>query len=514
MPAGQLEGVIRHLHRVARQGEGAQLGDAELLERFIARRDDGAFGLLVRRHGPTVLGVCRRVLGNEADAEDAFQATFLVLARKATSILPRTQVGPWLHGVAHKTALKAQAMNRRRRVKEREAAARGRSAKDDAWEPLLEILDGELSALPEKYRAPIVLCDLEGLSYREAAARLRCPQGTLSGRLTRARALLARRVARRGLKVTAAALAALLARDAAASVPPPLLARAVRAGTLLAAGKALAEGVVSPKVASLAEGVLKMLLLSKLRTVAGGFLLVVAVVAAGWACAARVSARGPTPGESAAPRAGDDPRVPARTTPATDGPAESREAGFVFRSAGRGGKAVSRVVAGPSGPVRCPPFKDGRRGLAGGRQAGIDDLRPGSRVAIRLDPTNSVIQEIRAWESPAQVTVLKGAGDLEALESPPTAEVLRALPRVPREVAAALQVTRDDMTVVSERLVREVEPPRFFPLVGMAELHHYHWKCTVYFTETVESRDPFPARSRRPRVEVVYIDKDYLVPAR
>src|SRR5262249_55950831 len=155
---------------------------------------------------------CKRVLGNEADAEDAFQATFLVLVRKATSIVPRTQVGNWLHGVAHKTALKAKAMASRRRVKERQAgAAHGRNTTEDSGETLLEILDGELNALPEKYRAAIVLCDLEGLSYREAAARLRCPQGTLSGRLTRARALLARRLARHGTPLTTAAVTALLA---------------------------------------------------------------------------------------------------------------------------------------------------------------------------------------------------------------------------------------------------------------------------------------------------------------
>jgi RNA polymerase sigma factor (sigma-70 family) len=281
MPAGQLVGAIRHLRNVARQCEGAQVADAELLEQFIAHRDHGAFELLVRRHGPMVLGVCKRVLGNETDAEDAFQATFLVLVRKATAIIPRTQVGSWLHGVAHKTALKAKAMARRRRVKEREAsAARGRNATDDTWESLLEILDGALNALPEKYRAPIVLCDLEGLSYREAAARLRCPQGTLSGRLTRARALLARRVARHGVPVTSAALAALLARDASASVPPSLTAWTTRAGAFLATGKVLTEGVVSSKVTSLAEGVLKMLLLSKLKRATGVFLLLAAVITA------------------------------------------------------------------------------------------------------------------------------------------------------------------------------------------------------------------------------------------
>jgi RNA polymerase sigma factor (sigma-70 family) len=513
MPAGQLDGFIRHLRKVARQGGGARAGDAELLERFIAHRDGGAFALLVRRHGPMVLGVCRRVLGNEADAQDAFQATFLVLVRKATSIVPRTQVGNWLHGVAHKTALKAKDMNRRRRVKEREAAAQGRNARDDTGDPLLEILDGELRALPEKYRAPIVLCDLEGLSYREAAARLRCPQGTLSDRLTRGRALLARRVARRCPAATAPALAALLAGDAPASLPPPLTAWATRAGTVLAAGRALTEGAVSSKVASLAEGVLKMLLLSKLKTVAGGCLLLAAVIAAGWACAARVSA-GVVPGGDAVPRAEDNVATPGRTARPTGSPADAREAEFVFQGAGRDRKSVLLVVAGTSAPVLRLPVGDDLRVLVGGRQVGIDSLRPGGRVAIRLDPTNRMIQDIRALDRPDTVTVLKTARELVHIGPPSDAEVLQALPAVPRGVPAVLEVFRDDVSVVTERLARQVDPPRVFPLVGAAELHHLHWKCTVYYNETVESTYPFPLRSKRPRVEMVFISKDYLVPTR
>jgi RNA polymerase sigma-70 factor (ECF subfamily) len=369
------------------------VGDAELLERFIARRDAAAFELLVRRHGPMVLGVSRRILGNETDAEDAFQATFLVLVRKASSIVPRTQVGNWLHGVARNTALKAKAMARTRRVKEREAgAARGRNVTEGARESLMEILDGELSALPEKYRAPIVLCDLEGLSYREAAARLRCPQGTLSGRLTRARALLARRIARHGAPAIVAALAALLARDASACVPPSLMAWTIRAGAGLAAGKALSEGVASSKVTSLVEGVLKMLLLSKLKRLTGGFLLLAAAAAVGWACQAAVSARAGGPGDDLAPRAQEAPRAPAKTVRAE----ESREAEFVFRGEAQGGKAVSLVVGGTTAPVLCLPVKDDVRVLVGGRPSGMDGLRAGTRVVIRMDSTNGLIQEIRA----------------------------------------------------------------------------------------------------------------------
>ncbi len=515
MPAGQLEGVIRHLRNVAHLHDSAQVGDAELLERFIAHRDQGAFELLVRRHGPMVLGVCRRVLGNEKDAEDAFQATFLVLVRKATAIIPRTQVGNWLHGVAHKTALKAKAMVQKRRVKEREAGvARRRNATDDTWESLLEILDGELNALPEKYRAPIVLCDLEGLSYREAAARLRCPQGTLSGRLTRARALLARRVARHGVPVTTVALAALLAREASAAVPPSLVAWAIKAGAVFAAGKALTEGVVSAKVASLTEGVLKMLLLSKLKSVAGGLLLVAAIIAVSWTWTAAVSARAGEPGNDGASRTEEASRASADSTRATNQAEESQEAEFVFRGAAKGGKTVSLVVAGTSAPVLSLPVKEDLRVLVGGREVGIDDLPVGTRVEIRLDATNSVIQDIRPLQRRVKVTVLKSASELADLQSPPIDEVLRALPHVPRGIPGVVEVFRDDIEVVAQRLARQVGQPRFFPLVGEAELHHFHWKCTVCYRETVEYSYPWPSRIKQAHTEVVYIDKDYLVPTK
>jgi RNA polymerase sigma factor (sigma-70 family) len=519
MAAGQLVGVIRHLRSVARQHDGHQIGDAELLERFIARRDDGAFQLLVRRHGPMVLGVCKRVLGNKADAEDAFQATFLVLIRKATSIVPRTQVGNWLHGVAHKTALKARAMDRKRRVKERAAgmaqdptAVRGRNLGNDTWESLLELLDGELNALPEKYRSPIILCDLEGLSYREAAARLRCPQGTLSGRLTRARALLARRIAHHGVPVTATALAALLARDISASIPRSLITWTTRAGSVFAAGNALTEGLVSSKVASLSEGVLKMLLLSKLKSVTGGLLLLAAVLAASWSWSATVSARAGEPGDDVAAQTEEASR--ASTLRKANGGTDSAEAEFVFRGASKGRKTVSLVVAGTSGPVLCLPVQEDIQVVVGGRRVELDDLDVGTRVVIRLDRTNRVIQDIRALQRPEKATILKSASELKELESPPIEEVLRALPRVPRGVPGVVEVFRDDIQVVTERLVRQVDPPRFFPLVGEAELHHNHWKCTVHYIDTVEASYPYPVRTKQPRTEVVYVDKDYLVPTK
>jgi RNA polymerase sigma factor (sigma-70 family) len=510
MRAGQLEVVIRHLRKVTSQCSDTLVGDAELLERFIAHHDDGAFELLVRRHGPMVFGVCKRVLGNEADAEDAFQATFLVLVRKAASIIPRTRVGNWLHGVAHKTAIKARAMNARRRVKEREATSQGRKASDDAHESLLEILDDELRTLPAKYQTPIILCDLEGLSYREAAARLRCPLGTLSGRLTRARALLARRIARRGQTVTTAALASLLVRDASASVPASLMVRIIRVGTLLAVGKKSTGGMMSAKVASLVEGVLKMLLLSKLKAVTGKFLLLAVFVAAGWTCAAWVSARAALPGEELVTQTQENTRAPAGQVRL---PTDSREAEFDFRGADKRRNNVSLLIAGTSVPVLCLPLGENHRVLRDGREVGIDTLQLGARVAIRLDATNSVIQEIRVLERPDKVTALKNASDLAQLAPPSTGEVLRALSNG-GTIATVLKVSRDDINIQTEQLVRQVDPARFFPLVGEAQLHHCHWKCTVYYTEIAQSDDPIPVLIKRPRVEVVYIDKDYLVPVK
>src|SRR5262245_25218343 len=156
------------LHRLCRTSHGQPLQkDGELLESFVAHGDERAFEALLRRHAPMVMGVCRRVLGNEADAEDAFQATFLVLVRKAATIKPRGMVGNWLYGVAHTTALKARAMNAKRSAKERQRAEASRAAAtrdkaaSGAWDAWRDLLDQELKSLPGIYRAAIVLCDLE-----------------------------------------------------------------------------------------------------------------------------------------------------------------------------------------------------------------------------------------------------------------------------------------------------------------------------------------------------------------
>jgi RNA polymerase sigma factor (sigma-70 family) len=250
--------------------------DARLLARFLATRDEAAFATLVRRHGPMVLGVCRRVLRHAQDAEDAFQAAFLVLARKAGSVLKQEAVGSWLYMVAYRTAQRARAGQARRRAREKQMDdmphPEVRPLESPDWRPLL---DDELARLPEKYRAVIVLCDLQGQSRREAARRLNLPEGTLSSRLAAGRKLLAARLARRGVALSGGALAAALSGGAAsARVSAPLVLATAKA----AAGHLAA---VAPAVAVLAQGVLRTMFLTKLKVVVGVALVVVALGAGG-----------------------------------------------------------------------------------------------------------------------------------------------------------------------------------------------------------------------------------------
>jgi RNA polymerase sigma factor (sigma-70 family) len=255
------------LRRAAQLAESTSQTDGDLLNRYLLDRNDAAFESLLKRHGAMVLGVCRRILRNEADAQDAFQATFLVFVRKAPSIQPRGLVGNWLYGVAQKTSLKARAMNRQREARGRLRTPAVRTASDDqAQTELADLLDLELSRLPDKYRAPVVLCELEGRSLKEAAQQLACPVGTVASRLARGRNLLAKRLAGQGLALSGAALAPALAREAtAAAVPSALFVSTAQAASAFVAGPAQAVGVVSSRVFTLAEGVLRTMFVSKLK---------------------------------------------------------------------------------------------------------------------------------------------------------------------------------------------------------------------------------------------------------
>jgi RNA polymerase sigma factor (sigma-70 family) len=282
MANSQMNGVLRHLRRVAVPQESSALTDGQLLERFLATREEAAFEAILRRHGPMVLGVCRRVLFGVQDAEDAFQATFLVLVHKAASVVTREAVGSWLHGVAYRTARKARAAAARRRAREKQMARPEALQEPDAvWRELRPLIDQELSRLPDKYRTPILLCDLQGQTRKQAARQLGCPEGTISGRLARARVMLAKRLARHGLALSAGALAAVLSQGAAsACVRAPLVVSTIRAATLVAAGHA-AAGAVSAPVVALTEGVLRTMGISKLKLVLVA-LLAVSMLGTGW----------------------------------------------------------------------------------------------------------------------------------------------------------------------------------------------------------------------------------------
>lgn len=280
MQNSQMSAVFRQLRSTVMLQDGAGLTDGQLLEGYISHREEAALAALVHRHGPMAWGVCRRVLRNYHDAEDAFQATFLVLVRKAASIASRELLANWLYGVAYHTALKARTSAARRQARESQVLEmpEPEAAPADERHDLQPLLDQELSRLPDKYRIPIVLCDLEGKTRKQAAGQLGCPEGTVAGRLARARVLLAKRLARHGLAFSGGAFAAVLAPAAAsASVPPAVLSSTIQAATLFAAGQA----ALSVKVAALAEGVLKTMLLNKLKGVLAALVLVVGLIALG-----------------------------------------------------------------------------------------------------------------------------------------------------------------------------------------------------------------------------------------
>jgi RNA polymerase sigma factor (sigma-70 family) len=247
---------------------GAERTDGDLLACFVSRREQAALDALVRRHGAMVWGVCRRILSHHHDAEDAFQATFLVLVRKAHSVVPREMVANWLYGVARQTALKARTTAAKRRLRETQVAEmpEPETRPQDPLNELQPLLDAEVSRLPDKYRVVLVLCELEGKSRKETAGQLRLAEGTVASRLARAKSMLAKRMARHGPALSGSAVSAALARDATASVPDPVLSSTIEAASVYAAGQTTA-GLILPPVAALTEGVMRSMMMTRLKTI-------------------------------------------------------------------------------------------------------------------------------------------------------------------------------------------------------------------------------------------------------
>jgi RNA polymerase sigma factor (sigma-70 family) len=274
MSTSPLNQVIQCL--TAGQGpDGGGTTDGELLARFLSSRDHDALAALVRRHAPMVWGVCRRLLHNEHDAEDAFQATFLVLVRKTAGV-PERAVANWLYGVARQTAVQLRALSAKRGRREAQVVIMPEPTVAEARDADLQtVLDKELGRLPDRYRGVVVLCDLEGLTRREAARQLGIPEGSVASRLARARAMLARRLARRGLVLPGGSVAAVLSAGPASASAPPELVAATEAVSLPAAGRS--AGGVSAKVAALTEGVVKAMVVTRIKGVLAGVLVVAAV---------------------------------------------------------------------------------------------------------------------------------------------------------------------------------------------------------------------------------------------
>jgi RNA polymerase sigma factor (sigma-70 family) len=271
--------ILRLIHQIVEDQDMRDASDHDLLQRFRNHRDHAAFHALVCRHGTMVLDVCRGVLGNEANAEDAFQTTFLVLARKAGSIRKAASVGSWLHSVAYRTALQARAQEATRRRMEARVPTRPISAVDDwSWREVRAVLHEELNKLPERYRVALVMCYLESQTQDQAAAQLGVAKSTLKERLERGKRLLGTRLVRRGIGPPAVLVAAAWpAPVCSACLPLSLVAATVKAVGQCMAGQATA-GAISANVAGLAEGVLKTMLLTKLKTAVAGAVLLVALV--------------------------------------------------------------------------------------------------------------------------------------------------------------------------------------------------------------------------------------------
>jgi RNA polymerase sigma factor (sigma-70 family) len=275
MTRASFSNLLHRVHDLVHGQCGAEQSDGQLLEAFVARQDQEAFAVVVQRHGPMVLGVCRRVLKNAHDAEDAFQATFLVLARKAATIARRESLGGWLYEVAYHGALRSKTNASRRQVRERQVVAMMSSdaqAEIDRQE-LCAVLDQELHQLPRKYRRSLVLCYLEGKTHTQAAQELGWPAGSMSRHLARGREILRGRLLRRGISLSSATIApALLEATASAGVPQHLARTTVHTASLFAAGDSAAAPASVFQAIDLAEGILHSMTVAKLKLTIGWWL--------------------------------------------------------------------------------------------------------------------------------------------------------------------------------------------------------------------------------------------------
>jgi RNA polymerase sigma factor (sigma-70 family) len=337
MPHGQLDTVLRHLRGVTGLSAAQELTDGQLLERYVSGHDEDAFATLVRRYDRLVRSVAWRVLHHEQDTDDAFQATFLVFATKAASIRRITSVASWLYGVAYRTAMNAKRARMRRNKEERyrKGSTTLQPVSVAALREIQQILDEEVARLAEKYRAPFVLCCVDGKSKAEAARELGWKEGTLFTRLARARKELQRRLTRRGVMLSAALCAVALARNEAAAAAPSLLDSTIKAALSFAAGKAVASGLASAEAAALAKRVLQSMLMTKVKTAMVVLLAVGFLAGAGFLAREALAAKA-ADGQAVAPPSPPDQKAATarpdeRQEKAAQGDADLLPSGAVVR---------------------------------------------------------------------------------------------------------------------------------------------------------------------------------------
>jgi RNA polymerase sigma factor (sigma-70 family) len=330
--------IVRLIRRMADGEDATDLSDRELLERFRSERDEGAFQALVRRHGAMVLRVCRNVLGQEQDAEDAFQSTFLVLARQCGSIRKQESLGGWLHGVAHRTALHARRTASRRRVRERQAKPTQPPdpAAELTWREVQAILDEEIRRLPEGLRAPFVLCILEGRRGTDVARELRLKEGTVWSRLAAARSRLQTRLTRRGLSLPMVLASAVVSGGSSSALVPATLVTATVETACGAAGR------VSQRVEVLARGVGNAMFGSRITTRVKAAIASLAVAGAAALCTSLL-----TLCEAGAQPSGTEPREQPQAAPANDD--QDKQAGVLAIEETKDAVTFNARVLGPDG---------------------------------------------------------------------------------------------------------------------------------------------------------------------
>jgi len=473
MRSGAVWKQIRHEFGL---GTLSGLSEWELLRRYSERRDDAAFAALVARHGAMVVGGCRRLLDDPEDVEDAFQAVFLVLARRSHVLRPRAALGPWLHGVAYRVSLRARAQAMRRRTRERGVAWHEDSALAEEaavsschLDDLTKVLDEEIERLPASYRVVMVLCYLEGRTHDQAAAQLCWPVGTVKGRLARARELLRGRIARRGLAPTLVALDAIGARDAEAMIPDPWLQTTVEAASQIMAGGAM-TGLVSANAVFLAEETLSSLIRIQLRS-ALAVLVAVAVSAAG----AGVYSQ----------RKGKDAQAPERVPPAL----ARNQAEVRVAQAPKTESKPKEVVVGPPRDVAIPDnpafargfqlafkaFREGNvdietvhvwsRRLAEGDFASVDAGRRAKAWEKHLERMEQLQQvaKDRNERRPSELSLLQRLtaqyyrDEAEILANAPTAEAAGAGPARSQDLVPPIQA-KDQLPAAPNAWEEPVNP--------------------------------------------------------